>query len=98
MKKKKSQYYCKRKTIFKFITLQTLFIAKTIYGIDDIKINKECMQELDKLIIEDLNGIFDKNENKHKNNLAVISSKQIDFTLKHDDISDESLNDYITLH
>ena len=33
------------------------------------------MQELDKLIIEDLNGIFDKNENKHKNNLAVISSK-----------------------
>ena len=46
------------------------------------------MQELDKLIIEDLNGIFDN----------VISSKQIDFILKHDDISDESLNDYITLH
>ena len=34
--------------------LQTLYIAKTIYGISDIKINEKYMQELNKVIIEDL--------------------------------------------
>ena len=87
----------KRPAIFKIIILP-LFIAKTIYGIDEIKINKEYMQELDKLILEDFNDISDKNKNENKNNLAVINAKMIEFILKHDDISDEFLNDHTTLH
>ena len=54
-----------RPTIFKFIVLQTLLIAKTIYGIYDIKINKEYIQELNRLIVKDFNGIFDKDEHKN---------------------------------
>ena len=56
------------------------------------------MQELDKLILEDFNDISDKNKNENKNNLAVINAKMIEFILKHDDISDEFLNDHTTLH
>ena len=33
-----------RPAIFKFIILQTLLIAKTSYGIDDIKINEKHMK------------------------------------------------------
>ena len=43
-----------RPAIFKFVILQTLYIAKTIYGTNDIKINEKYMQELNKVIIEDL--------------------------------------------
>ena len=65
-----------RTTIFKFIILQTLFIAKTVYGINDIKINEKYMQGLNKLTMKDFNDIFDKNENEYKNNLILINVKK----------------------
>ena len=51
------------------------------------------MQQLNKLIIEDFNDVFDEND------LASINAKkEYDFILKHDITSDEFLNDYITIH
>ena len=51
------------------------------------------MQQLNKLIIEDFNDVFDEND------LASINAKkEYDFILKHDNISDEFSNDYITIH
>ena len=50
------------------------------------------MQELNKLIMEDLH---DKNDN----NLTLINAKkEFEFILKHENISDEFLNDYTTLY
>ena len=81
-----------RPAIFKFIILQTLFIANTVYGINDIKTTEKYMQELNKLIMEDLH---DKNDN----NLTLINAKkEFEFILKHENISDEFLNDYTTLY
>ena len=86
-----------RPAIFKFVILQTLYIAKTIYGISDVKINEKYMQELNKVIIADFNDVFDEDEDE--NDLASINAKkEYDFILKHDNTSDEFLNDYITIH
>ena len=86
-----------RTAIFKFVILQTLYIAKTIYGISDVKINEKYMQELNKVIIADFNDVFDEDEDE--NDLASINAKkEYDFVLKHDNTSDEFLNDYITIH
>ena len=86
-----------RPEMFKFVILQTLYIAKTIYGTNDIKINEKYMQELNKVIIEDFNDVFDEDEDE--NDLASINAKkEYDFILKHDNTSDEFLNDYITIH
>ena len=53
------------------------------------------MQELSRLIIEDFNNVFDEVEN----DLASINAKnEHDFILKHDNISDEYLNDFIKIH
>ena len=77
-----------RPAIFKFVIFQTLYIAKTIDGISDIKINEKYMQELNKVIIEDFNDVFDEDEDE--NDLASINSKkEYDFILKHDITSDE---------
>ena len=55
------------------------------------------MQELNKVIIEDFNDVFDEDEDE--NDLASINAKkEYDFILKHDNTSDEFLNDYITIH
>ena len=78
-----------RPAIFKFIILQTIYIAKTIYGINDIKINEEYIQELNRLIIEDFNDVF----NEDQNDLASINAKK-----EHDFISGEFLKDYIKIH
>ena len=81
-----------RPGIFNSIILQTLYIAKKIYGLNDIKIN-----ELNKVIIEDFNHVFDEDENE--NDTASINAKrEYDFILKHENISDEFLNDYTTIH
>ena len=81
-----------RPGIFNFIILQTLYIAKTIYGLNDIKIN-----ELNNVIIEDFNVVFDEDEDE--NDTASINAKrEYDSILKHENISDEFLNDYITIH
>ena len=75
-----------RPAIFKFVIFQTLYIAKAIYGRNDIKITKKYMQELNKVIIEDFDDVFDEDEN----DLASINSKkEYDFILKHDITSDE---------
>ena len=75
--------------------LQTIYIAKAIYGINDIKINEEYIQELNRLIIEDFNDVF----NEDQNDLASINAKkEHDFILKHDNISGEFLKDYIKIH
>ena len=51
------------------------------------------MQQLNKLIVEDFNDVFDEND------LASINAKiEYDFVSKHDNISDEFSNDYITIH
>ena len=85
-------------SIFKFIILNTMFIAKTNYGIDDIKINQEYMQKLNNLIMEDFNAIFNKNKSEYKNNLIFINAKkEFEFILKHNNISHEFFNDYATL-
>ena len=84
-----------RPAIFKFIILQTIYIAKAIYGINDIKINEEYIQELNRLIIEDFNDVF----NEDQNDLTSINAKkEHDFILKHDNISGEFLKDYIKIH
>ena len=88
-----------RPLIFKFSILQTMFVAKTVYGINDIKINEECLQELNKLIIEDFNAIFNKTESEYKNDLIFITAeKEFNFILKCDNITNHFFNDYITLH
>ena len=74
-----------RPGIFNFIILQTLYIAKTIYGLNDIKIN-----ELNKVIIEDFNDVFD-------DPASINAKREYDFILKHENISDEFLNDFITI-
>ena len=84
-----------KQAIFKFIILQRLYIAKTIYGINDIKINEKYMQELNKLIMEDFNDVFDED---HNNPASINAKKKYDFILKHDNISDEFSNDYIKVH
>ena len=92
---KKKNLYVKvreRPTIFKVIILQTLFMAKTVYGINDIKINEKYIQKLNKLIIENFNDIFDNDLN------LINTKKEFEFILKHGNISNEFLNDYITLH
>ena len=62
-------------------------------GINDIKINEKYMQQLNKLIVEDFNDVFDEND------LASINAeKKYDFVSKHDNISDEFSNDYIAIH
>ena len=75
--------------------LQTLSIAKTLYGINNIKINEEYMKELNKLIIEDLI----ENKDEDKNDLEIINAKkEFEFISKHDSISNNFLNDYTILH
>ena len=64
-----------------------------IIGINDIKINEKYMQQLNKLIVEDFNDVFDKNDLASSN-----AKKEYDFVLKYDNISDEFSNDYITIH
>ena len=64
-----------------------------IIGINDIKINEKYMQQLNKLIVEDFNDVFDENDLASSN-----AKKEYDFVLKYDDISDEFSNDYITIH
>ena len=51
------------------------------------------MQQLNKLIVEDFNDVFDKNDLASSN-----AKKEYDFVLKYDNISDEFSNDYITIH
>ena len=64
-----------------------------IIGINDVKINEKYMQQLNKLIVEDFNDVFDENDLASSN-----AKKEYDFVLKYDDISDEFSNDYITIH
>ena len=64
-----------------------------IIGINDIKINEKYMQQLNKLIVEDFNDVFDENDLASSN-----AKKEYDFVLKYDNISDEFSNDYITIH
>ena len=52
--------------------LQTLSIAKILYGINNIKINEEYMKELNKLIIKD----FIENKDEDKNDLEIINAKK----------------------
>ena len=64
--------------------LQTLSIAKILYGINNIKINEEYMKELNKLIIKD----FIENKDEDKNDLEIINAKkEFEFISKHDNIS-----------
>ena len=75
--------------------LQTLSIAKILYGINNIKINEEYMKELNKLIIKD----FIENKDEDKNDLEIINAKkEFEFISKHDTISNNFLNDYTILH
>ena len=64
-----------------------------IIGINDIKINEKYMQQLNKLMVEDFNDVFDENDLASSN-----AKKEYDFVLKYDNISDEFSNDYITIH
>ena len=84
-----------RPAIFKFIMLQTLSIAKILYGINNIKINEEYMKELNKLIIKD----FIENKDEDKNDLEIINAKkEFEFISKHENISNNFLNNYTILH
>ena len=75
--------------------LQTLSIAKILYGINNIKINEEYMKELNKLIIED----FIENKDEDKNDLEIINAKkEFEFISKHENISNNFLNNYTILH
>ena len=49
---------------------------KQLIGIDDIKINKEYMQELYKLIMEDFKDIFDQDKDEYKIKLTLINAKK----------------------
>ena len=51
------------------------------------------MQQLNKLIVEDFNDVFDENDLASSN-----AKKEYDFVLKYDNISDEFSNDYILIH
>ena len=62
--------------ILKFIILQTLFIAKTVYGIGNIKVDKKSMKELNELIIEDFNNLIDEDEGEYKNDSSFINAKK----------------------
>ena len=75
--------------------LQTLSIAKILYGINNIKINEEYMKELNKLIIKD----FIENKDEDKNDLEIINAKkEFEFISKHENISNNFLNNYTILH
>ena len=75
--------------------LQTLSIAKILYGINNIKINEEYMKELNKLIIKD----FIENTDEDKNDLEIINAKkEFEFISKHENISNNFLNNYTILH
>ena len=74
--------------------LQTLSIAKILYGINNIKIYEEYMKEMNKLIIED----FNENKDEDKNDLEIINAKkEFEFISKHDNISNNFLNNYTIL-
>ena len=62
--------------IFKFIILQTLFIAKTVYDIGNIKVDKKSMKELNELIKEDFNNLIDEDEGDDKNDSSFINAKK----------------------
>ena len=62
--------------ILKFIILQTLFIAKTVYDIDNIKVDKKSMKELNELIKEDFNNLIDEDECDYKNDSSFINAKK----------------------
>ena len=62
--------------ILKFIILQTLFIAKTVYDIDNIKVDKKSMKELNELIKEDFNNLIDEDEGDYKNDSSFINAKK----------------------
>ena len=84
-----------RPAIFKFIMLQTLSIAKILYGINNIKIYEEYMKEMNKLTIED----FNENKDEDKNDLEIINAKkEFEFISKHENISNNFLNNYTILH
>ena len=74
--------------------LQTLSIEKILYGINNIKIYEEYMKEMNKLIIED----FNENKDEDKNDLEIIhAKKEFEFISKHDNISNNFLNNYTIL-
>ena len=74
--------------------LQTLSIEKILYGINNIKIYEEYMKEMNKLIIED----FNENKDEDKNDLEIINAKkEFEFISKHDNISNNFLNNYTIL-
>ena len=75
--------------------LQTLSIAKILYGINNIKINEEYMKEMNKLTIED----FNENKDEDKNDLEIINAKkEFEFISTHENISNNFLNNYTILH
>ena len=74
--------------------LQTLSIAKILYGINNIKIYEEYMKEMNKLTIED----FNEKKDEEKNDLEIINAKkEFEFISKHDNISNNFLNSYTIL-
>ena len=74
--------------------LQTLSIAKILYGINNIKIYEEYMKEMNKLTIED----FNEKKDEDKNDLEIINAKkEFEFISKHDNISNNFLNNYTIL-
>ena len=80
--------------IHKFIILQTLFTAKTVYDIENIKVDKKSMKELNELIIEDFNNLIDEDEGENKNDSSFINAKkEFEFIIKHDDISHKFLSE-----
>ena len=75
--------------------LQTLSIAKILYGINNIKIYEEYMKEMNKLTIED----FNEKKDEEKNDLEIINAKkEFEFISKHENISNNFLNNYTILH
>ena len=75
--------------------LQTLSIAKILYGINNIKIYEEYMKEMNKLAIED----FNEKKDEDKNDLEIINAKkEFEFISKHENISNNFLNNYTILH
>ena len=75
--------------------LQTLSIAKILYGINNIKIYEDYMKEMNKLTIED----FNEKKDEDKNDLEIINAKkEFEFISKHENISNNFLNNYTILH
>ena len=75
--------------------LQTLSIAKILYGINNIKIYEEYMKEMNKLTIED----FNEKKDEDKNDLEIINAKkEFEFISTHENISNNFLNNYTILH